>query len=133
MAATTLTLHHRQECLLWCDQRPTHTHEGQGVIYSDDSRFRLQPQDSHISVCRRQRDESTLAACIRYRHTDPSPGEMICGVIVYTSWSPFVRIEGTLNSARYISGVLQPVTIPFIHILYPLFPYSPAKPYVSAV
>ncbi|GFV03865.1 transposable element Tcb1 transposase [Trichonephila clavipes] len=44
--------------------------------------------------------------------------------IGYTSWSPLVGIEGSLNSACYISGVLRPVALSFYS--------SPAKPYVSA-
>ncbi|GFU99005.1 hypothetical protein TNCV_3382491 [Trichonephila clavipes] len=38
---------------------------------------------------------------------------MVWGAIVYTSRSSLVRIDGTLTSARYISGVLLPVALPF--------------------
>ncbi|GFW36116.1 hypothetical protein TNCV_4929791 [Trichonephila clavipes] len=36
------------------------------------------------------------------------------GAIGHTPRSPLVRIDGTLNSVRYISGVLRPVSPPFI-------------------
>ncbi|GFW24166.1 hypothetical protein TNCV_1847251 [Trichonephila clavipes] len=39
---------------------------------------------------------------------------MVWRAIGYTSWSTLIRIDGTLNSAHYISGVLRPVTLPFI-------------------
>ncbi|GFW93502.1 hypothetical protein TNCV_47051 [Trichonephila clavipes] len=50
---------------------------------------------------------------------------MVWGAIGYTSRSPLVRIDDTLNSARYISGVLLPVALLFICV-------SPEKPYFSA-
>ncbi|GFX68371.1 uncharacterized protein TNCV_2817451 [Trichonephila clavipes] len=55
-------------------------------------------------------------ACIRYRHTGPSPGMMVWDAIGYASRSPLVSIGGTLNSARYISGVLRPVALTFIRV-----------------
>ncbi|GFU64869.1 transposable element Tc1 transposase [Trichonephila clavipes] len=45
-----LTLHHRQERLQWCDQRRTWTHEWPGIIFSDESKFSLQHQDSRIRI-----------------------------------------------------------------------------------
>ncbi|GFS82567.1 netrin receptor DCC [Trichonephila clavipes] len=51
--------------------------------FSDESKFCLQPQDSRISVWR-CRGEHTLAACIRDRHTGPSPGVIVWNAIGYT-------------------------------------------------
>ncbi|GFW97067.1 uncharacterized protein TNCV_2696891 [Trichonephila clavipes] len=68
------------------------------------------------------RGERTLVACIRHRHTGPSPGVMSWDDIGYTFRSHLVRINSTLNSARYISGVLRPVSLPFIRALQnPMF------------
>ncbi|GFV28617.1 odorant receptor [Trichonephila clavipes] len=64
-------------------------------------------QDGRIRVRWRQ-GEGTLAACVCHRHTGLSPDMMLWGAIGYTSRSPLVRIDGTLNSACYISGVLHP-------------------------
>ncbi|GFX41890.1 uncharacterized protein TNCV_390031 [Trichonephila clavipes] len=75
-------------------------------------------QDGHIRV-RWHRGERILAACIRYRHTSI----MVLGVITYTSGSPLVHIDGTLNSACYISGVLRPVAVTALYS-------NPAKTYV---
>ncbi|GFY33749.1 transposable element Tcb1 transposase [Trichonephila clavipes] len=80
------------------------------------------------------RAERTLAAYINHRHAGPSPGMMVCGAIGYMSRSPLVRIDGTLNSARYISGVLRPVTVPIIQILRNrTFKQDNARPHVAGI
>ncbi|GFT85571.1 transposable element Tcb1 transposase [Trichonephila clavipes] len=86
-------------------------------------------------ICVRwHRDKRTLAACIRQRHTDPSPDMMVWDSIRYTSRSPLVQIDGTLNSAGYISGVLRPVALPFIRVLRnPTFKQHNARPHVSGI
>ncbi|GFW04114.1 transposable element Tcb1 transposase [Trichonephila clavipes] len=87
-------------------------------------------QDGRIRV-RWRRGDRTLAACIRHRHTGLSPDMMVWDAIGYTSQSPLVRIDGTLNSARYISGVLRPVALPFIGVLRnPTFKQDNARPHV---
>ncbi|GFX79273.1 hypothetical protein TNCV_695851 [Trichonephila clavipes] len=70
---------------------------------SNESRFCLQHQFVHIR-CWWYRGECTLAACIRFRRTSPSPSVMVWGVIGYSHRSPLVPINGTLNSVHYISG-----------------------------
>ncbi|GFW01909.1 uncharacterized protein TNCV_3028801 [Trichonephila clavipes] len=87
-------------------------HEWRYIIFSDECRFCLH-QDARTRV-RWHRGESTLAACIRHRHTGLSPSMMEKDDIGYTSRSSLVHIGGTLNSACYISGVLRPVDVPFI-------------------
>ncbi|PRD24448.1 UNVERIFIED_CONTAM: hypothetical protein NCL1_43694 [Trichonephila clavipes] len=88
-----------------------------GVRMASRQFFRLiKYQDGRIRVWR-HRSECTLAASIRLRHTGPSSGVMVRGAIGYMFRSPLVRIDGTLNSARYISGVLRPVVLPFIRAL----------------
>ncbi|GFW62315.1 transposable element Tcb1 transposase [Trichonephila clavipes] len=42
---------------------------------------------------------------------------MLRGAIEYTSRSPFVHIDGTVDSARYISGMFPPVALPFVPVL----------------
>ncbi|GFW60976.1 transposable element Tcb1 transposase [Trichonephila clavipes] len=76
----------------------------------------LEHQDGRFSVWR-HRGERRLAACIRHHHTDPSPAVMVWSAIVYKSRSSLVHIDGTLNSARYISGMLRPLALPFIRAL----------------
>ncbi|GFX85794.1 hypothetical protein TNCV_2471961 [Trichonephila clavipes] len=62
--------------------------------------------------------EHTFAADIRHRHTGPSPSMMVWNDIEYTSRSPLVCTgDSTLNSSRYISRLLRPVSLPFIQAL----------------
>ncbi|GFU53684.1 hypothetical protein TNCV_4275301 [Trichonephila clavipes] len=42
---------------------------------------------------------------------------LVWDAIGYTFRSPLVRIEGTLNCASYISGVLRPVDLPFMRFM----------------
>ncbi|GFU17226.1 transposable element Tcb1 transposase [Trichonephila clavipes] len=81
-----------------------------------DSQLRDQHQDGYIRV-RWHGGERTSATSIRLRRTGPSLGMMVWGAIGYTSRSPLVRIDGTLNRARYTSEVLRPVSLPFIRVL----------------
>ncbi|GFV53873.1 transposable element Tcb1 transposase [Trichonephila clavipes] len=81
--------------------------------HATQSRFCLQHQDGRILVWR-YRDECLLAACIQHLQKGQSPGVMVWCDIGKTSRSPLVCIDGTLNSARYISSCYDPW-------LYPLF------------
>ncbi|GFX00800.1 uncharacterized protein TNCV_4577671 [Trichonephila clavipes] len=107
-----------------------------GPVRMDSSCVSSQPgryQDGRIRVWR-HRSECTLAASIRLRHTGPSSGVMVRGAIGYTFRSPLVRIDGTLNSARYISGVLRPVVLPFIRALRnPMIQQDNARPHVAGI
>ncbi|GFW47457.1 uncharacterized protein TNCV_4537471 [Trichonephila clavipes] len=80
------------------------------------------------------RDERTLAASIRHRHTGSSPGVMVWSGIRYTSRSPLVHPVSTLNSTRYTSGVLSPVFLPFIQALRnPTFQQDNTRPEVAYI
>ncbi|GFU84050.1 transposable element Tcb1 transposase [Trichonephila clavipes] len=65
----------------------------------------------------RHRDKRTLATCIYHRLTGLSLSVMVWSAVRYTSRPPLVRINGTLNSERYISGVLRNMALPFIRAL----------------
>ncbi|GFV62126.1 uncharacterized protein TNCV_4109291 [Trichonephila clavipes] len=78
--------------------------------------------DGRIRV-RWHRGERTLTSYIRHHHTGPSPGIRVWGAIRYMFRSPLVRIDGSVNRARYILVSYDPW-------LYPLFE-SCVKPYVS--
>ncbi|GFY36576.1 uncharacterized protein TNCV_27811 [Trichonephila clavipes] len=103
------------------------------TVRRHESRFCLQPQDSRIRVWLHH-GERTLAASIRHNHTGPSPGVIVWGAIGYTSRSPVVHIDGTLNSTRYISSVLQPMTLPLILALRnPTFQQDNARADVAGI
>ncbi|GFV98184.1 transposable element Tcb1 transposase [Trichonephila clavipes] len=49
-------------------------------------------------------------------------------------WVTLVRIDGTLNSARYFSGVLRPVALHFIRALRnPTYQQNNARPHVTGI
>ncbi|GFX72418.1 transposable element Tcb1 transposase [Trichonephila clavipes] len=59
---------------------------------------------------------------------------MVWGAIVYMSRSPLVHIDSTLNNARYISGVLRPLALPFIRALRNhAFQQDNAQPHVVGI
>ncbi|GFU88185.1 transposable element Tcb1 transposase [Trichonephila clavipes] len=59
---------------------------------------------------------------------------MVWGTIGYTSRSPLVCINNTLNSARYSSDVLRPVALPFIrNFRNPTFQQDKAQPNVAGI
>ncbi|GFX87382.1 transposable element Tcb1 transposase [Trichonephila clavipes] len=59
---------------------------------------------------------------------------MVWGAIGYMSRSPLVRIDGTLNSTRYISGLLRPVALCFIRVLRnPTFKQDNARQHVAGI
>ncbi|GFS80898.1 transposable element Tcb1 transposase [Trichonephila clavipes] len=90
-------------------------------------------QDGLIRVWRHL-GERTLAGCIRHRHTGPSPGMMVWGAIGYTSRSPLVHMNGTLNSSRYIYSVFRPMALPFIRIqCNPTLKQDNARPDVADI
>ncbi|GFX39796.1 hypothetical protein TNCV_2645591 [Trichonephila clavipes] len=62
-----------------------------------------------------------MAASVSSLHSSSSYSPItwceVWGVNGYTSRPPLVRIHGTLNRVRNISGVLRPVALPFIRVL----------------
>ena len=74
-----------------------------------------QNHDGHIRVLQ-HRAEHMLLVCIQHRCTLPSP-KVRCA-LVYSSWSSFVHICGSLNSGWYISVVFWSVALFFIWALW---------------
>ncbi|GFX31132.1 transposable element Tc3 transposase [Trichonephila clavipes] len=83
------------------------------VVFTDESRIFLKHHDGRIRVWR-HRGERMLNSCVMHHHTGPAPGIMEWGGIEYHSRTPLVRVAGTLNSQRFISGMLEPVVLPYL-------------------
>ncbi|GFX50010.1 transposable element Tc1 transposase [Trichonephila clavipes] len=67
-----------------------------------------------------------------HRHTGSCPGFMVWGGIGYHSRTPLVRIDGTSNSQRYISNVLEPVVLPYLQgLAKAIFQQNNAGPHVK--
>lgn len=126
-----LTPQHRAARLQWCRDRREWRDEWRRVVFSDESRFCLGANDGRMRVWRRA-GERHNQDCIRPRHTGPTPGIMVWGAISYTGRTHLVIIEGTLNSARYIQTVIEPIVLPFLDRQgNMLFQQDNARPHVS--
>ncbi|GFX73518.1 transposable element Tcb1 transposase, partial [Trichonephila clavipes] len=103
------------------------------VIFIDESRICLQHHEGRFRVWR-HRGKRMLNSCVMHHHTDPAPGIMLWGSIGYHSRTPLVRIAGTLNSQRYISGMLEPVVTPYIQgLATAIFQQDNARPHVASI
>ncbi len=67
------------------------------IVLTDESRFCLKHCDGRIRVWR-HRGERMLNSCFMYRRTNPASGIMVLGSNGYHSYTPLVRIAGTLNN-----------------------------------
>ncbi|GFU24562.1 transposable element Tcb1 transposase [Trichonephila clavipes] len=75
-----------------------------------------------------------LNSCVMHRLTGPAPGIMVWVRIGYHSRTPLVRIDGTLNSQRYISEVLEPVVLPYLQgLATAIFQQDNAQPHVARI
>ena len=80
-------------------------------MFSDESRFYMSYNYGRIRV-RRYAGERNLRACIFQRHRGSTSSVMVWDEIGYNIRSRLLRIEGNLNSNRYIREVLQPDALP---------------------
>ncbi|GFU42905.1 transposable element Tcb1 transposase [Trichonephila clavipes] len=111
-----LKKNHRRLRHQWCKERRMWVAELNEVVFTDESRIRLQHHGIQIRVCK-HRGERMLNNCVMHCLTGPAPGIMVWGSIGYHSCTPLVRIAGTLNSQRYISEMLEPVVLPYLQSL----------------
>lgn len=109
-----LTVAHRQARLQWCRAHSTwNLTDWSRIVFSDESRFELSPDDQRRRVWRRpgQRWDTHLTVV---RHTARQPGVMVWGAISFDSRTPLVVIRDTLTARRYVDEILRPVVLPFL-------------------
>ncbi|UYV81341.1 Transposase [Cordylochernes scorpioides] len=118
-----LTLVHRQVRLQWCQERSTWNCADWGrIVFSDESRFLLCPDDRRKRVWRRSGQRVDPGLTVEH-HTGPQQGVMVWGAISIDSRTPLVVIPGTLTAQRRFNAVtlLDRYPIPrlddFHHIL----------------
>ena len=107
-----LTPRHRQERLLWCRERVDWREEWRSVVFSDESRFYLYESNGRTRI-RRRPGERHLPECIRHDTQAPSQASWCEGPSV-TTLSHLVFLLGKVNSAFYITYVVNPVLLPFL-------------------
>ncbi|GFU15778.1 transposable element Tcb1 transposase [Trichonephila clavipes] len=108
-----LMQNHRRLHRQWCNERRMWAAEWNEIVLTGESRICLQHHDVRIEVWR-HRGKRMLNSFAIPLHTGPAPDIMVWGGIGYHSRTPLVRIDGTLNSQRYISEVLEPVVLPYL-------------------
>ncbi|GFV33993.1 transposable element Tcb1 transposase [Trichonephila clavipes] len=84
------------------------------VVFSDESRFNLWDYDGHVRV-RRSACERCLPECVIERHSGFTPEVVVWGAISYHGRSNLLRIEGNLNSNKYVREALQPEVDSFLY------------------
>ncbi|GFX57356.1 transposable element Tc1 transposase [Trichonephila clavipes] len=108
-----LTANHRRLRRQGAHEHRTWQADWNQVVFSDESRFNLRYHDGRIRV-RRYAGEGGLPECVIERHSGLTPGVMVWDAILYHGRSNLLRIEGNLNSNRYVRDVLQPEVVPFL-------------------
>ncbi|GFY08318.1 transposable element Tcb2 transposase [Trichonephila clavipes] len=102
-----LTPNHRRLCLEWCRARENWSAaEWNQVAFSYESRFSLSSDDNRVPVWRPCGERLNPAFALQ-RHTTPTAGVIVWGVIAYNTWSPLVSFRGTMTPQRYVHDILQ--------------------------
>ena len=102
-------------------------------MFSDESRFKKSYNDGRICV-RHYTGERNLRARILQRHRGSTPSVMVWGAIGYNIRSRLLRIEGNLNSNRYIREVLQPEILSLFQATpHAIFQQDNARPHLARI
>ena len=89
--------------------------------------------DGRIRV-RRYAGERNLSAYNLQRHRGPTSSVLVWGAIGYNMRSRLLRIEGNLNSNRYIREFLQPEVLPLLQTTpHAIFQQDIARPQVARI
>ncbi|UYV82953.1 B3GNT1 [Cordylochernes scorpioides] len=112
-----LTPVHRQVRLQWCRERSTLNCADWGrIVFSDESRFLLCPDDRRKRVWRRPGQRVDPGPTVEH-HTGPQQGVMVWGAISFDSKTPLVVIPGTLTAQRFTSLMLFIIIIPPVKVV----------------
>ncbi|GFW27456.1 transposable element Tc1 transposase [Trichonephila clavipes] len=95
-----------------------------------ETRFNLWDHDDRFHV-RHNISERCLSECVIDRHSGLTPAVMVWSAISHHGQYNLLRIEGNLNSNRYVREVLQPEVVPFLQgIPGTIFQQDNARPHV---
>ncbi|GFX33148.1 uncharacterized protein TNCV_5043151 [Trichonephila clavipes] len=112
-----LTPTHQRLRLEWCRSRGNWTAaEWNQVVVRDESTDSISAVDNPVRVWRSLGERLNPAFALQ-RHTAPSAGVMVWGVIAYNTRSPLVLIRGTMTTQRYVHGILSPHVLPLMQRL----------------
>ena len=94
--------------------------------------FYLWDHDGCVRV-RRYAGQRCFSECVIERHSGRTPRILVRGEITCHGRSNFLRIEGNLNSSRYVSEVLKLEVLPFLPQGIPraFFQLDNARPHIE--
>ena len=125
---------HRNARTVWCNQHLRWTRQQWAqVLFSDESRFCLQPADGRIRVWRR-RGEHFADGSVLKRNRYGGGSIMVWGGISAHHKTPLYHVVGNLTGVRYRNEVLQPFVVPALQQIGPnaVFHDDNARPVRSA-
>lgn len=128
-----LTDAHRAARRVWCTQHVRWTREQWAqVLFTDESRFCLDPTDRRNRVWRR-RGERFADEAVLERNRYGGGSVMIWGGISTRHRTAVYNVAGNLNGVRYQTEILQPLVLPALHQLGPhaVFQDDNARPHRS--
>lgn len=103
-----------------------------GVMFSDESRFRLHGSDGRQRVWRRVGERYADAAVGR-RLQQGGGGVMVWAGISHGHRTQLHFFDGNLNAARYRDEILRPIVVPYVRRHAVTFQQDNARPHVAAV
>ncbi|GFW49321.1 transposable element Tc1 transposase [Trichonephila clavipes] len=130
-ATDPLTANHRRLSLQRAHEHRAWQADLHQVVFSNESRFNLWDHDGRLHV-RCYAGERCLPECVIERNSNLTPQDSVWGAISYHGRFNLLRIEGNLNSNRYVREVLQPEVVPFLQgISGDIFQQDNAGPHVA--
>ncbi|GBC31699.2 IS630 family transposase [Rhizophagus irregularis DAOM 181602=DAOM 197198] len=100
--------------LKWARERRLWTiNDWKKVVWSDESRFTLFQNDGKIRVWRLQEEKYNIN-CLVPTMKHGGGGIMMWGCFSWYGLGPLVRIDGRINSERYIEDILGYHVVPFL-------------------
>ncbi|GFT14485.1 transposable element Tcb2 transposase [Trichonephila clavipes] len=128
--ALPLTPEHRQLRLKWCQSRSMwNVTDWQKVVFSDESRFVLGPDDNRVRVWRHPGERYNSPHTV-LRHTARTAGVMVWGAIAYDSRSTLIVMRGTLMGQQFVDDILRPHVGPFLNgPIFPIFQQDNTRPH----
>ncbi|KAK7115629.1 hypothetical protein V1264_001463 [Littorina saxatilis] len=116
---TTLTANHRAARRAWCTQHVRwQRQQWAQVLFTDESRFCLEPADGRIRVWRR-RGERFAEGAVLERQRFGGGSVMVLGWISTRLRTPLYHVVGNLTGVRYQNEILQPLVVPALQAIGP--------------
>ncbi|KAK7116312.1 hypothetical protein V1264_002016 [Littorina saxatilis] len=116
---TTLTANHRAARRAGCTQHVRwQRQQWAQVLFTDESRYCLEPADGRIRVWRR-RGERFAEGAVLERQRFGGGSVMVWGGISTRLRTPLYHVVGNLTGVRYQNEILQPLVVPALQAIGP--------------